>query len=91
MTAVGLASLSNLKSDPNMMTIARQKYGMALRQTRHLIQTSEMPDFEVTMRSVVMLAMFEVCALNPDAIRYSPMVSLTLLFPLYGGSFSATH
>ncbi|KAH6969826.1 hypothetical protein DER45DRAFT_65811 [Fusarium avenaceum] len=60
MAAVGLASLSNLKSDPNMMTIARQKYGMALRQTRHLIQTSEMPDFEVTMRSVVMLAMFEL-------------------------------
>jgi hypothetical protein len=41
-----------------------------------------MPDFEVTMRSVVMLAMFEVCALTPDAIRHSPMVSPTFLFPL---------
>ncbi|KAF5673092.1 hypothetical protein FHETE_3577 [Fusarium heterosporum] len=74
MAAVGLASLSNLRDDPSMMTIARQRYGMALRQTGRLIQASEMPDFEVTMRSVVMLAMFEVCALTPDAIRRSPML-----------------
>ncbi|KAF4332945.1 transcriptional regulatory moc3 [Fusarium beomiforme] len=60
MAAVGLASLSNLRDDPNMMTIARQRYGMALRQTGRLVQTSSMPNFEVTMRSVVMLAMFEL-------------------------------
>ncbi|ENH73065.1 Transcriptional regulatory protein moc3 [Fusarium oxysporum f. sp. cubense race 1] len=60
MAAVGLASLSNLKDDPSMMTIARQRYGLALRQTGRLVQTSSMPDFEVTMRSVVMLAMFEL-------------------------------
>ncbi|KAF5019784.1 hypothetical protein F66182_8221 [Fusarium sp. NRRL 66182] len=59
MTAVGLASLANLKGDSNLMTTARQRYGMALRQTGRLIQTSSMPDFEVTMRSVIMLAMFE--------------------------------
>ncbi|KAF4456934.1 hypothetical protein F53441_1058 [Fusarium austroafricanum] len=74
MAAVGLASLSNLKGDPNMMTIARQKYGMALRQTGRLVQTSSMPDFEVTMRSVVMLAMFEVCTPTPEAIQHSPML-----------------
>ncbi|CAF3508594.1 unnamed protein product [Fusarium graminearum] len=71
MAAVGLASLSNLKGDSSMMTVARQKYGLALRQTGRLIQTSSMPDFEVTMRSVVMLAMFEVCALTPDAVQDS--------------------
>ncbi|KAL3593898.1 hypothetical protein FPOAC2_08199 [Fusarium poae] len=60
MAAVGLASLSNLRGDSSMMTTARQKYGLALRQTGRLIQTSSMPDFEVTMRSVVMLAMFEL-------------------------------
>ncbi|XEV05596.1 hypothetical protein FSHL1_010883 [Fusarium sambucinum] len=74
MAAVGLASLSNLRGDSSMMTTARQKYGLALRQTGRLIQTSSMPDFEVTMRSVVMLAMFEVCALTPDAVQYSPML-----------------
>ncbi|RSL59127.1 hypothetical protein CEP54_007418 [Fusarium duplospermum] len=60
MAAVGLASLSNLRGDNNLMTTARQRYGMALRQTGRLIQTSVTPDFEVTMRSVVMLAMFEL-------------------------------
>lgn len=75
MAAVGLASLSNLKGDSSMMTVARQKYGLALRQTGRLIQTSSMPDFEVTMRSVVMLAMFEVCALTPDAVQDSATVS----------------
>ncbi|KAF5005642.1 hypothetical protein FDECE_7919 [Fusarium decemcellulare] len=60
MTAVGLASLSNLRGDHSLMTTARQKYGLALRQTGRLIQTSVAPDFEVTMRSVVMLAMFEL-------------------------------
>ncbi|RBR11871.1 uncharacterized protein FIESC28_08818 [Fusarium coffeatum] len=74
MAAVGLASLSNLRGDTSMMTMARQKYGLALRQTGRLIQASSMPDFEVTMRSVVMLAMFEVCALTPDAVQYAPML-----------------
>ncbi|KAJ3461830.1 hypothetical protein MRS44_010383 [Fusarium solani] len=60
MAAVGLASLSNLRGDHNLMTTARQRYGMALKQTGRLIQTSVTPDFEVTMRSVVMLAMFEL-------------------------------
>ncbi|RSL50620.1 hypothetical protein CEP53_008721 [Fusarium sp. AF-6] len=60
MAAVGLASLSNLRGDNNLMTTARQRYGVALRQTGRLIQTSVTPDFEVTMRSVVMLAMFEL-------------------------------
>lgn len=75
MAAVGLASLSNLKDDSSMMTIARQRYGLALRQTGRLVQTSSMPDFEVTMRSVVMLAMFEVCAPTPNASQHTRMVS----------------
>ncbi|KAM6519750.1 hypothetical protein FALCPG4_013345 [Fusarium falciforme] len=75
MAAVGLASLSNLRGDHNLMTTARQRYGMALKQTGRLIQTSVMPDFEVTMRSVVMLAMFEVCALTPEfSSSSSPML-----------------
>ncbi|KAF4984386.1 hypothetical protein FZEAL_430 [Fusarium zealandicum] len=60
MTAVGLASLANLRGDPSLMTTARQRYGLALRQTGRLIQTSVAPDFDVTLRSVVMLAMFEL-------------------------------
>lgn len=43
-----------------MMALARQKYGQALRHTGELIRPSVNPSFEVTMRSVVMLALFEV-------------------------------
>lgn len=60
MTAVGLASLSNLRRDRGLMTTARQKYGQALRRTGQAIQTSVAPSFEVTMRGVTMLAMFEL-------------------------------
>jgi hypothetical protein len=65
MTAVGLASLSNLRGDKALMSTARQRYVKALRQTGQLIQTTAVPDFEVTMRGVVMLAMFEVCVCHP--------------------------
>ena len=61
MTAVGLASLSNLRQDPQLMATARQKYGTALRQTGQLIQTCKTPSLMLTMRAVVMLVMFEVC------------------------------
>ncbi|KAL2680750.1 hypothetical protein Neosp_008353 [[Neocosmospora] mangrovei] len=73
MAAVGLASLSNLRGDQNLMTTARQRYGMALKQTGRLIQTSVTPDFEVTMRSVVMLAMFElVKGANQNIAHFIP-------------------
>ncbi|CRK13738.1 hypothetical protein BN1723_001998 [Verticillium longisporum] len=60
MAAVGLAGLSNLTGNAEMMAAARQKYGQALRQTGQLIQPPNAPSLEVTIRSVVMLAMFEV-------------------------------
>lgn len=92
MAAVGLASLSNLRGDHNLMTTARQRYGMALKQTGRLIQTSVTPDFEVTMRSVVMLAMFEVCALTPEfSSSSSPMVSLIFFHFLLVLSLPSSH
>ncbi|KAI5460054.1 hypothetical protein BGZ63DRAFT_406001 [Mariannaea sp. PMI_226] len=67
MTAIGLASLSNLRGDRNLMLAARQKYVQALQQTGKLIQTSVAPDFEVSMRGVIMLAMFEACVRHPQS------------------------
>lgn len=58
------------------MTTARQRYVRALRQTGQIIQTSAVPDFEVTMRGVVMLAMFEVCVCDPF-LAFSRCVILT--------------
>ena len=60
MVAVGLAGMSHLKGDPKLMMTARQKYGVALRQTGQLIQTRVAPTTYVTMHLVVMLALFEV-------------------------------
>lgn len=50
--------------------MAREKYGRALRQTGQLIQPPNSPSLDVTMRSVVMLAMYEVgvLALPPGAL-----------------------
>lgn len=59
MAAVGLAGLSNLNGDEEMKSVARHKYVQALQQTGKLIQTPA-PNLEVALRSVVMLALFEV-------------------------------
>lgn len=58
--AVGLAGLSNLKSDHDLMTTARHRYGIALRRTGQLIQQPDGLSLEAIMRAVVLLAMFEV-------------------------------
>ncbi|KAK2042270.1 hypothetical protein LZ31DRAFT_526531 [Colletotrichum somersetense] len=60
MCAVGLAGLYNLTGNVEMMATAREKYGSALRQTGKLIRPPNTPSLDVTMRSVVALAMFEV-------------------------------
>ncbi|KAK1968066.1 hypothetical protein LY78DRAFT_655604 [Colletotrichum sublineola] len=60
MCAVGLAGLYNLTGNVEMMATAREKYGSALRQTGNLIRPPHTPSIDVTMRSVVALAMFEV-------------------------------
>ncbi|KAK1975513.1 hypothetical protein LZ30DRAFT_605466 [Colletotrichum cereale] len=60
MCAVGLAGLYNLTGNMKMMATAREKYGSALRQTGKLIRPPHTPSIDVTMRSVVALAMFEV-------------------------------
>ncbi|EFQ33270.1 uncharacterized protein GLRG_08414 [Colletotrichum graminicola M1.001] len=60
MCAVGLAGLYNLTGNVEMMATAREKYGSALRQTGKLIRPPHTPSIDVTMRSVVALAMFEV-------------------------------
>lgn len=58
--AVGLASMSNLNGDKELMVDARRRYGDALNTAGQLIQSSSSTSIEVTSRLVVMLAMFEV-------------------------------
>lgn len=58
--ALGLASLSNLRNENELMTDARRRYGKALRTAGELIQSNNAPAIDLASRLVVMLAMFEV-------------------------------
>lgn len=70
MCAVGLAGLHNLTGNIEMMSMAREKYGSALRQTGKLIRPPHTPSIDVTMRAVVALAMFEVgCWCSEERLR----------------------
>lgn len=60
MAAVGLAGLSNVLGRHDMMTHARFKYGAALRSASRMISEPTPIDQDVTMRTAVMLALFEV-------------------------------
>lgn len=58
--ALGLAGLSNLRNDGELMADARRRYGKALRTAGQLIQSNKAPNVDLTSRLVVMLAMFEL-------------------------------
>ncbi|KAK3940384.1 white-opaque regulator 1 [Diplogelasinospora grovesii] len=66
MAAIGLAGLSNLTGDKELYTMARQKYGLALQHTASSLQNLQGLDLEFAVRSVVMLAMFEVIRSNTE-------------------------
>jgi hypothetical protein len=70
MSAIGLAGLANLTGNTEMKTVARAKYGAALRQTGKLINDPSTPYLQVTMRSIVMLALFEVTATPAPHIAF---------------------
>ncbi|KAK0385811.1 hypothetical protein NLU13_6988 [Sarocladium strictum] len=59
MVALGLAGLSNLRGDTELMTTARGRYGQALRQAGALLISNAAPSHEA-MRLIVMLALFEL-------------------------------
>ncbi|KAK1756191.1 white-opaque regulator 1 [Echria macrotheca] len=60
MAAVGLAGLSNIAGDKDTMLMARQQYGIALRDTAMALQNFQHHDVDITLRAVVMLGMFEI-------------------------------
>lgn len=60
MAAVGLSGLSNLTGDLQMEVAARQRYGVALRNTAKSIQNPARLDPRIALKTVVLLTMFEV-------------------------------
>ncbi|KAK3333096.1 hypothetical protein B0T19DRAFT_116647 [Cercophora scortea] len=66
MAAVGLASLGNLRGDKDLHTLARQNYGLALQNMALSIKDIQASDLDVPMRTVVMLALYEVIRGNAE-------------------------
>lgn len=71
MAAVGFASMSNLTGDKMLQVMAREKYGMALRQMASSIQDLENLDLNVSMRTIIIMSLFEVCVLSCHVLMSS--------------------
>jgi len=65
-SCVGLAGLSNVNNDPEMMMVARQKYAITLRRVMSALQVPGSADMGYTLKAVMMLALFE--ASNPKCL-----------------------
>jgi len=61
-SAVGLAGLSNVRKDQNLMLAARQKYIGTMRHVSSALQTPVNMNIEITLKCIMMLAIFEVDA-----------------------------
>lgn len=60
MAAVGLAGMGNLRNDKQLMSNAHSTYGAALRDTGKALAAGTGGSYNFMIRSVLMLAMFEV-------------------------------
>jgi len=63
-SCVGLAGLSNVKNDQQMMRAARLKYAVTLRRVMTSLQGPQIADMGYTLKAVMMLALFEVSILS---------------------------
>lgn len=62
-SCVGLAGLSNVNNDKQMMQLARLKYAATLRRVMTSLQVPESADMGYTLKAVMMLTLFEVSML----------------------------
>ncbi len=78
MAAVGLAGLSNLTGDKGANTLAKHHYGLALQHIASTVRSlSGDVDLDVTMRAVVMMAIYEVSPSYPTPRKLLGDKSLT--------------
>ena len=69
MAAVGLAGLSNLTGDKETNTLAKHHYGLALQNIASTVRNmSGEVDLDLTMRAVIMMAIYEVSSSCPDGV-----------------------
>ncbi|KAH6624605.1 hypothetical protein B0J18DRAFT_183739 [Chaetomium sp. MPI-SDFR-AT-0129] len=62
LAAVGMAGMSNLTGDKEMSTLAKHHYGLALQRMAGAVRDVGSVELEMVMRTVVMMAMYEVIA-----------------------------
>jgi hypothetical protein len=60
-SSVGLAGLSNVTKDPNLMLIARRKHSDTLKRVIEELSDTANADLDMLFKKVVMLIVFEVC------------------------------
>ena len=63
-TSIGLAGLSNLKSSPETMIIARKKHTAVLRSLNSSLQDPRTAATDATFLTVLLLGLFEVQSLH---------------------------
>lgn len=61
-SSVGLAGLSNVTKDPNLMLIARRKHSDTLKRVIEELSDTANADLDMLFKKVVMLIVFEVCS-----------------------------
>lgn len=59
-SCVGLAGLSNVNNDQQLMRMARQKYAVTLRRVMISLQAPQSADMGYTLKAVMLLSLFEV-------------------------------
>lgn len=79
MAAVGLSAMSNLTGDKELDIAARQKYGLVLRNTAKSIQNPAALGSLKAMRTIVLLAMFELVQGQSDGLKAHIMGAAALL------------
>jgi hypothetical protein len=62
-SCVGLAGLSNVRNDQQLMRMARLKYAATLRRVMTSLQVLESADMGYTLKAVMLLVLFEVSML----------------------------
>ncbi|KAL5043505.1 hypothetical protein BDW71DRAFT_199707 [Aspergillus fruticulosus] len=64
--SVGLAALSNVKPDRALLTVARQRYGAALKSVRSIVESQPRGDVAVLLKMIMALAIFEMVDAKPE-------------------------
>ncbi|KAL2829392.1 hypothetical protein BJY01DRAFT_124711 [Aspergillus pseudoustus] len=70
--SIGLAAVSNVNRDPALLSQARRRYGVTLKEVRQIIGNLSYPNVSRLLRMILMLAIFEMVDIKPDTVSGGP-------------------